>query len=239
MESQKFDPKIFVNGIQGLYSNLNPSMLQLIEEFARNIGDQSTLNKCLRDFKTLANSLPQNEVLLIIHRAFGMYCHFRSKPIINANIKCSFRKKRDSDLKKINKAIELIKTLLDPDPSMFNEGYLLNLANEKVAKKQFPGGLADSDTIALIALMEQLGVESGKLAFIKKKTPKRHDVVNLFIYSVYCTLKYHKPKKTDNAICSSLASLLTILTGKKHTRQNVYGILNRMPKPREIPTSAK
>ena len=234
MEPQDFNPNKFISEVEKLYGNLEPNKLQSVENFARNIGDQIKLDRCIRNFRILASGLPQDEAWVIFILLLAVHYQFQAEKFtkpIQARIKRSHAKKKAQHLKKIKEAIELVKSL-NPDHSKFNEEYLLNLAKEKVAEMTFALPTPDDVTLEIIHfidLMEDLNVELGK-PFLNKKNPKGHDIVNLFIYGVHETLKFHKSTLTDSTICSRLASLLTIVTKKPYSRENVTLILHRVPK---------
>jgi hypothetical protein len=238
MASQKFDPKIFINDVQGLCGILDPLTLLLADNFAVNIGDQSKLNQCLKHTRKLVNGLPREAIWLIFFWIFTTYVYFHEmkhiKPV-QARIKRSHAKKKARYLKEIKEAIELVKAL-NPDPSKFDEGYLLNLAEEKAAEKKFAPQTRDEKLTHLIELVESSDVEIGK-SILKKKNPKGYNAVNIFIYAVHKTVK--NPGLTDNEIYERLASLLAIMTGEAYSRQRVQGFFRRKPKTPEIPTSAK
>ena len=225
MDLQKFNPKIFINNVQRLCGSLSPTRLQLVQNFALNIGDQSKLNQCFKHANILTKGLPQEEIWLIFSVIFAVHRNYRAekdlKPIM-AHEKRRLAKEKDRHLKTINKAIVTLKSL-NPDPSRFDAGYLLNLAKEKVAEM----GLTPALAFPLIEPKEPVDLRK---PFLKKKKPKGYEIVNILIYGVHDMVKRHGSTLTDNAICNRLASLLTILTGNKYSRENVLGILRRKPK---------
>ena len=65
MDSQKFDPRIFIKDILRLYGNLARTPLLIVCDFAVTVGDQSKLNQYLKHLKILANGLPPDAAWII------------------------------------------------------------------------------------------------------------------------------------------------------------------------------
>lgn len=266
MDLQRFDPKIFLNEVEKLSGNLDPRRFQTVHDFAVDIGDQNKLNQCLKHAKRLAGGLSPVVFRIIIILIIMAYDDFRSetkyiKPL-QAQRKINLGKKKRSYLEKINKSIKTLNAL-DPDPSRFDEEYLLNLAKKNVAEiKVFPPrnkrnnatgmrvapNLIEEDCVRRIEEQFVRRIEAAELAGVsvvsgrplpKKRNSKGLEGVKLLIYDVHAVLKSNGSTLTDSAICIRLASLLTILTGKKYSRQNVQNILSRKPEISGIPTPAE
>jgi len=227
MDSQKFDPEIFINDVQRLCGNLDQESLQLVKGFAINIGDQSKLNQCLKHTRMITNGLSQDVIWFILLWIFTVCVHIRVEKrfkSLHDKMYRSIAKAQDSHLEKLNKAIELLAEE-GPDPSKFDKGYMLNLAKRNTARRIF-----NTKFDILVRDLIEANERTLGISIPKKKNPKGLISINLFIYSVHHTVRRFGSTMKDNAICNRLASLLTILTGKKYTRQNVYGILNKKTK---------
>ena len=139
MDSQKFNPKEFVDEVQSLCGILDSEMLQFIEGFACSIGDQSKLNQCIKHAKILVNGLPSDVIQYLFRWIFTVYAYIRAekhfKPFRDKTYR-SITKAQYSHLKKLNRAIELLAEE-KPDPSKFDKGYMLNLAKRNTAKRIF------------------------------------------------------------------------------------------------------
>lgn len=266
MGLQKFDPKLFSKEVERLSGNSDPGRFQIVYDFAVDIGDQSKLNQCLKHSKRLAGGLTPVVFRIIIILIITAYDDYRVekkyiKPL-QAKIKKGHANEKKSLLKHISKSIQTLKAL-DPDPSKFDEKYLSNLAKKTVAEiKVFsPQNKRNNATgmrVASNLIEEDLArqreeefahrVEGAALAGVsvlsgrplpKKRNPKGLEGVRLLIHDVHALLKRSGSTLSDSTICSHLASLLSILTGTKYSRQNVQNILSRKPEISGIPTPAK
>ena len=200
--------------------------------FANTVGEEK-LRLCLKHAKYLAGSCPEKyspilrslfnhiETVSFLLKGEG-YRKELYKPLRKREERCLAKVKNDY-LIEIRKAINTLNAL-DPDPSRFDEKYLWKLAQ----KKEFE----PSQTLLQLRQMSEYGMIA--MQPYKRNNPKGDESIRLFIYAIHDLLSRHKSKLTDNAICSRLASLLTITIGKKYSRQTVQGILSRKPKTPEV-----
>ncbi len=227
MDSQNFNPKEFVDEVQDLCGYLD-SELQIVQQFARYIGNQKELNQCIKHVKCLTNGLSRENIKYVFSWVFVLplfICY--EKDIKSRRDKKYLRLKKEqlNHYEKLKKAIELIKAE-NPDPSKFDEGYLLDLAQRYRRMYKVPP--LSERPIRMVSrsfakAAERFPGDPIMTSISEKKNPKGCYSINNFIYDVHKTVKETGLK--DNAICVRLASLLTILTGKKYSRQNVQRIL--------------
>lgn len=108
MDSQKIDPKEFINDVQRLCGNLSPARLKYVQDFALKIGDQNKLNKCLKHAKILTNGLPQDEVWPIFNLVIVVHHHFPAEKYIKpieAHAKRSLQKEKGLCLKRLDHSV--------------------------------------------------------------------------------------------------------------------------------------
>lgn len=228
MDSQNFNPKEFVDEVQTLcdIARLEAGI------FADDIGDKNKLNQCLEHIKYLTTGLTREDTERVFAFTFLLrhliYREKNVKDLLNPNKSHhSLKEKKFAYYNKIIKAINLIKNL-NPDPSKFDENYLLNLAMQtSIDKPTLTKNLYDATYIGdFLKMIKYDHIMTSILN--KKKNPKGSDIINTFIITTYKIVK--NPKLTENAFCARLAPLLIILTEKKYRRQDIQGILYRYKK---------
>ena len=139
-----------------------------------------------------------------------------AKSFWDSNLR-NYRKSESRYLKKIRRAIETFK-LSDLDVFKFDEAYLLELAKRKFV----------SDCLSQPGCSEYYGALRQRHSF-KNENPKRDIHIQHFVWDTHDLLKRYKSTLTDSAICTCLASLLTIIANNKKSRQSVQNYLKRKP----------
>ena len=197
--------------------------------FAIATGDREKLNQCLENAKYLADSCPQKEKYTELLRVIFNQIFITKKLYdIGKLSKRSAQSFREKELKKyeksevrylnkIRRAIETFKSH-DLDVLKFDEAYILELA-----KRKFIDDCLSKPRCSEYhgALRKRHSVKNGGL--------KRDIHIQHFVWNTHDLLKRYKLTLTDSAICTCLASLLTIITNNKKSRQNVQNYLKRKP----------
>lgn len=204
--------------------------------FAIKVGSQSDLNQYLKDAKYLAAGLPPETFMLILLKIIGAYIFYpteeeqKDQHRGEESYRRNLRKAKTKIFKEYSEAIKMVSSL-NPDPSRFDEAYLLKRAKENTngAYVELSEPIRKKEKI-IRSILSNTADAPIKKGFIS---------VRLFIHDTYVLIRKDQSTLTDNKICNRLALLLTRLTGKKYIRQNVQNILARQLRTPRIPVSAK
>ena len=119
-------------------------------------------------------------------------------------------KKRKAFVSKMEKALGVIITELKPDPARFDLPYITELIQLRASEKK--------DAVEHLK-------EYVKQRATKRTNPKGFASERRFIRNVHSKVSKHDSPPTENEILDAIAGILTILTGKTQSRQNVYNKL--------------